>query len=156
MFRFGLEAAHLNGPFRVQAEYMTAHTQAAASDVTFQAGYVEAAYVFGGKNRNYSLAPSSKYGGTFGIFGAVEPEDGERVSGGGFGVWEAAARFSALDLSEGPVQGGTEHNFTAGLNWYPEKNLRVMLNYVRAEADDSPGAGDVEADIFQGRVQLYF
>ena len=47
-----------------------------------------------------------------------------------------------------------------GLNWHPEKNLRVMLNYVRAFGDDLRGEGGrrarVDADIVQVRLQIAY
>ena len=51
------------------------------------------------------------------------------------------------------VQGGTLGNFTAGLNWYFNPNVRFMLNYVHA---DQQHPHDFSADIVQMRAQVDF
>jgi phosphate-selective porin OprO/OprP len=55
------------------------------------------------------------------------------------------------------VAGGRQADLALGLNWYPDDNIRVMANYIRAEADDAPETGgDESADIVQMRFQLAF
>jgi len=49
------------------------------------------------------------------------------------------------------VTGGTLDDFTVGLNWHLNPNVRMMLNYVRANLDD---VGD--SNIFQSRFQIDF
>ena len=76
-----------------------------------------------------------------------------------FGVFEFAARYSAIDLTSRDIRGGFQQDVTAGLNWYPEPFIRVMANYVHAWAD--PTASSVtgrpsEADIGQVRLQIAF
>jgi phosphate-selective porin OprO/OprP len=69
-----------------------------------------------------------------------------------------AARLSYLDLNDGPIRGGEELNFTAGLNWYLRPNLRVMVNYIRANLKDreNPHVDDGAADIIMSRIHLFF
>ena len=45
----------------------------------------------------------------------------------------------------------------AGIGWYPDKNIRLMANGIRAEADGSPAVGrrEIRADIAEFRLQLY-
>lgn len=153
----GLEGAFRQDAFRAQGEYIVAHVERrTGASPTFQGGYVEAAYVLNGLAPKYSLAPD--YGATYAIFGGVKLADEQRVSKGGFGVFEVAGRFSFLDLQDDNVHGGTERDWTAGLNWYPDDNLKVMTNYVHATADNSPGARgrNVEADIFEARLQVAY
>jgi phosphate-selective porin OprO and OprP len=157
VLRFGAEAAAQWNGLRLQGEYEVAEvSRADAPDVTFRGGYVSAAYTINGTGRVYKTTDS--FGTELGVFGGIDIRDDQRVSQGGFGVFEAVARFSAVDLDDGSVEGGRERNLGLGLNWYPDKNVRVMGNYIRAEADRSPAADgeDVDADIFQARLQIYF
>ena len=63
-------------------------------------------------------------------------------------------RYSTLDLDDGPVLGGTEHDWTIGANWYVTKYLKLQANYVRAVSDRR----DVRADprILEVRAQIMF
>jgi phosphate-selective porin OprO/OprP len=71
---------------------------------------------------------------------------------------EVGLRFSYLDLNDGDIKGGREKNFTAGLNWYLNPNVRLMFNYIRANVEDraGPPVNDGTANIFQGRFQIHF
>jgi phosphate-selective porin len=43
------------------------------------------------------------------------------------------------------------------LNWYPETTMRLMANYIRAEADGSPAApGRITAQIAEFRLQVHW
>ena len=156
--RIGLEAAWREGPFLVQAEYIrtTVERFGAASPAQFQGGYVQASLVLNGPGRAYALAP--EYGATYAIFSGVKVPDAARVSRGGLGVFEIGARFSAIDLDDAGIRGGIERDVTLGLNWYPDRNIRLMADYVRSRASPSAlqGGRTIEADTFIGRLQLYW
>lgn len=156
--RIGLEAAYRHGPVLIQAEYIRTEIErfGGARPLSFQGGYVEASVVLNGAGRRYALTP--EYGTTYAIFSGVRVGDAERVSNGGFGVFELAARFSAIDLDDGPVRGGIEQDVSVGLNWYPDRNLRLMADYIRSHAAPSAVAGGrtVDADTFIGRLQVYW
>ena len=47
-------------------------------------------------------------------------------------------RFSYLDLNDKAIQGGQIYDWTVGLNWYLNPNMKVQLNYI-AEHRDTPG-----------------
>jgi phosphate-selective porin OprO/OprP len=156
--RVGFEFAWANGPFRMQAEYIATEVERAAqSNVAFQGGYLEASWVINGKSPRYAL--DGDVATEIGIFKRVQPESAQRVSRGGIGVFEVAARYSAVDLTSRDILGGFQQNVTLGLNWYPEPYIRVMANYVHAWAN--PTAQNVtgrpaEADIGQLRLQIAF
>jgi phosphate-selective porin OprO/OprP len=57
-------------------------------------------------------------------------------SGGKLGAWEILARYSTVDLDDGPVRGGELSTFAVGLNWYPNSAVRLQLNYVRPDLED--------------------
>ena len=157
--RLGLEAAYQLGTVRVQAEYIRTEVDRTGGrpGLSFQGGYVEAGWVVNGRGRAYHVKPD--YGATYAVFGGVDVAEGQRVTRGGIGVFELGARFSAIDLDDRTVRGGREWNATVGLNWYPEKNVKVMADYVRAHAAPASAALDrrrVDADIFIGRLQFYW
>jgi phosphate-selective porin OprO/OprP len=156
--RIGLEAAYRTGPLLIQAEYIRTEVSRfdGARSVAFQGGYVEASYVLNGAGRAYAVTP--KYGTTYAIFEGVKVGEDARVSRGGIGVFEVAARVSAIDLDDGTVRGGIERDVSVGVNWYPDRNVRIMADYVRSRTAPSAlqGGRAVDADVFIGRFQLYW
>ncbi|WP_245311002.1 OprO/OprP family phosphate-selective porin [Bradyrhizobium valentinum] len=157
--RLGLEFAWANGPFRLQAEYIATQVErVAAGHAAFQGGYLQAAWVINGKSPRYAL--DANVATEIGMFSRVQPESDQRVSHGGVGVFEVAARYSAIDLTSRDIQGGGfQQDVTLGLNWYPEPFIRVMANYIHAWANPTAQAvtgRSAEADIGQIRLQIAF
>lgn len=155
--RVGVEAAYQTGPLRFQGEYILTDVGRSGGQPTglFHGGYVEAGYTLNGTGRTYTLAP--KYGTGYSTFGAPPIPDALRISKGGPGVFELGSRVSFLDLTNRGIAGGKQVDYGFALNWYPEKNIKVAANYIRAHAYDSPAVRrDVDADIFVGRFQLYW
>lgn len=134
MSRLGAEFAYRRGPVLIQAEYIYAALQPfrgpgqSGSALDFQGGYVEAALVLNGEGRAYALTPQS--GTTYATFRGVAVPEAQRVSRGGIGVFELAARYSAIDLNARGFRGGMEQDVTLGLSWYPEPNLRLIGNVI--------------------------
>ena len=142
------EAAFIYGPWLVQGEYARADVETTFSRTRHLDGYyVQTSCFLTGEHRPYKTA--------HGVFGRVVPKrdfslQGER----GWGAWELALRYSCLDLEDGPIRGGEERNYTAGLNWYLNPSTRLMLNYVRATIDHGFYKGDL--DVLQTRFQVDF
>ncbi len=159
--RVGLEAAWQAGPFRLQAEYiLTAIDRfGGAPSLSFQGGYIQAGLILNGKGRRYQIAPN--YATEYAVFGGVQVEEAQRVSRGGTGVFELGLRYSAIDLEDRSIRGGIEHDVTAGVNWYPDRNIRFVFDYVRSHTSPSPTSLNfnrrtIDADAFIGRAQLYW
>ena len=156
--RLGLEAAYQYGSVRVQGEYaLTAVSGGGAPGRSVQAGYVEAGWVLNGPGRTYRLAAPAA--SEYAVFQGVEVPDLQRVSRGGIGVFELGVRVSAIDLRSGPVRGGAERDASLGLNWYPDAAVRLMADYVHAQADPSAASVTgraVSSDQFVGRFQVYW
>lgn len=161
--RLGLEAIYQYKSYRLTSEYTFADvggvtpTAAVANrgERFFQSGYVEGAWVVNGYGRPYRLAPT--YGSEFAVLQGVEIDDAQRISRGGYGVFEVAARYSALDLQDGLTTGGRLEDVTAGVNWYPDRNIRVVADYVHSHADPAPSAlkvNTIDSDAFVGRLQF--
>ncbi len=72
-----------------------------------------------------------------GVFKGIRPNKGFLTTGG-WGVWELAARYSFLDLDAGrlPANALTMQDFTVGVNWYLNSNVRSMWNYVYSWGTD--------------------
>lgn len=124
--RFGLEAAWRTGPFSVQSEWMQVAVDRDApwTDASFDGWYVSGSWVLTGEMRRYDG----------GEFKGIEPGPG--------GAWELTARVSRINLDDGDIRGGEERNITVGLNYYLNKHLRFMANYIRVHSERHGQADD--------------
>jgi phosphate-selective porin OprO/OprP len=143
--RLGLEAAWIHGPLLVQGEYLTfgAHP-AGKPSFTGDGFYVSGSWVLTGETRPYKN----------GSIGNVRPMND-------FGAFEVALRYSQVDLNDGPVFGGKQHDWTLGANWYLGQHYKLQANYVWANSTKRYGApinGDAPVDprVFEVRAQVYF
>ncbi|HVJ55136.1 MAG TPA: porin [Aliidongia sp.] len=108
---------------------------------SFDGGYGEIAWTLTGEQHKYN--PSA------GAYGSIIPDHPVSLSTGGWGAWEVAARVSYINLVDNfiegrsisgqpsAVDGGKQTNFTLGLNWYVNSNMRYMINYVHGSFDKS-------------------
>jgi phosphate-selective porin OprO/OprP len=99
--------------------------------VDFNGGYVQGSYTFGG--RRY-------YKPTTGAYSGVLPDRPFIFGNGGWGALEVAGRVSVVDLNAADpgaaaILGGKQTTYGAGLNWYPNNNIRFMLDYEHAIED---------------------
>ena len=112
-------------------------------DPDFAGYYLQGSWIFTGESRRYNAAT-----GSFQNPRPMVPFS----SGGGFGAWELAARYSRMDLDfmEGSrqpprvpaaVRGGDQSVMTLGVNWYPNPNIKVMMNYLLIDVDRLNPAG---------------
>jgi len=140
-YTFGPEFAAVLGPLTLQAEYAGQFlTDATDSNginqgtVFFHGGYVEALYLLTGEVQAYHRRD--------GAFDRVVPLHDYHLKKGdcqrGCGAWQAGVRFSYLDLNDKTIQGGKIYDWTAGLNWYLNPNMKCQVNYI-AEYRDMPG-----------------
>jgi phosphate-selective porin OprO/OprP len=169
----GLEFLTILGPLTLQAEWAWAfadHVSAVTNPVTgklvpatfgalpFDGGYIQAAYLLTGENRLYDrrLGRLASNG--------VRPytpfwflRDGSGHVCSGLGAWEIAARYSYLNLNDGPVQGGILSSSTFGLNWYLNNNLKIQFEYLHSDRYAlPPGAIPGPIDSFGIRTQILF
>jgi phosphate-selective porin OprO and OprP len=138
----GFEAAWVGGPLSAQAEYQLASVGggSGAQDADYSGAYVFVSYFLTGEHRAYKPA--------YGVFDRVKPHEN---FGAGSGAVELAARYSLLDLDDGPST-DQMNDATLGVNWYLNPNARVMLNLVHSEFDD--GTVDDSADLLMVRFQV--
>jgi len=139
---YNAEAGYMQGAFMVKGQYIARQNDAPAiGDPSYNGASVEAAYVVTGERQRYSS--------NSGTFGAIRPR-------GKYGAVEVAARVSTLDLSDALVTGGKQTNYSAGVNWYINENVRLMGNYVKADAKPNRNGVDESADALMGRLQIAF
>jgi len=119
------EALALWGPVTVSGEYNQANVQQAAtstlansgSNPRFHGWHAQASYMLTGESRRYDFHQGALH----------NPKPAGKC-----GAWEIAARYSFVNLVDKNIYGGSEHNTTLGLNWFANENVRVTLNYIRA------------------------
>ena len=148
--RYGLESAHVSGPFSWQAEWMQAHVgrQDGLPTLEFRGWYAYASFMLTGESRDYRESN--------GIFGPVVPHVSWNGRGGG--ALEVAVRLSQTDLNDRDVFGGKERNLTLGVNWYLDKSVRLSANLVHALYLDKPGNSfdGKHPSALVGRLQYQF
>jgi phosphate-selective porin OprO/OprP len=139
--KYGLEAALVEGPFSLQAEYLATNVlrKSGNPDADFDGYYVYGSWFLTGESRPYSASKGS--------FGRVKPAAKS-------GAWELAARYSNLNLNDGGITGGEMNNLTLGVNYYANTNTRLMFNYITVDTDDN--AGNDDPSIFMVRAQVDF
>lgn len=133
--RYGGELLALHGPWSLQAELAQAHVTRDDGDFHGHGGYAMLGWS-PGHVRDYSA----------GSVGAPELDGGP--------AWELFLRHSRLDLDDGQVQGGRQHDWAAGVTFHANDHLRLMANYIAA--DVRRGGANSHPRIAQLRVQLAF
>lgn len=105
-----------NGRFRnLRGTHLHRHRD--RGNVSFHGWHAQAGYVLTGESRYYDFLTGTMHG-----VNPVNP----------CGAWEIVARYSYVTLNDKNVRGGSERNFTAGLNWFVNDNVRFAFNYIRA------------------------
>ena len=120
------------------------------SQLNFSGGYLEAAWSLTGEPRLYNPSLAA--------FDSPIPAHPFSLSQHQWGAFELAARYSVTDLNDraiagvsqavsGGVYGGDQKVYSVGLNWYPDANIRVMLDYDRINVDRlSPSGAQMGQD----------
>jgi phosphate-selective porin OprO/OprP len=140
-YTIGPEFALVWGSLTVQAEYAGQYfTDATDSSgvnqgtVFYHGGYVEVLYFLTGEYQPYQRRD--------GAFGRVIPLHDYHLKKDdchwSCGAWQVGARFSCLDLNDKDIVGGTLYDWTAGLNWFLNANMKCQFNLI-AEHRDVPG-----------------
>lgn len=140
--KFNAEIAAVYGPFSLQGEYF--HTQVARnglSDLNFDGSYIYGSYFITGESRPYSVKR--------GEFRPIDPLHQ-------YGAWELGFRYSTIDLDDHDIDGGKQDNYTIGLNWYANYNIRFMLNYTFVDVHPNRKGIDEDPNILQFRGQVFF
>jgi len=145
--QLGAEVAYVNGPFTLQGELIASGVDdQITGNRLFWGGYGYAGWFLTRDHRAYNKV--------VGAFSGFVPRQTFHPFKGQWGAFEVGARYSYLDLSDGPIDGGCMHTFMPGLNWYWSQYARLEFNYGWSIVDGGPSPGDLH--IFQARLQLSF
>ena len=137
----------------------TVDQRLAFPDLEFDGWYAAASWLITGESRRYDATRAAFRNPII-----AHPVGG---SGGGWGAWELAVRFSTIDLNDqvfdpvvaNRVRGGQQDIWTFGVNWYANAAIRVLLDYQRADIDRRNAAGvniGQDVDQISARVQYAF
>lgn len=143
----GAEAAGAYENAFVQGEYYhysIDQLSSGAPTLDFNGGYAQASYSFGGR-RHYKAGA--------GAYSGVHPDHPLSFSGSGWGALELAFRYSVVDLNAGSssvtcsatsylvgrVCGGNQQTYAVGLNYYPNDNMRFMLDFEHVDVSAPTG-----------------
>lgn len=144
---YGLEFGANWKSFYLQGEHfwfnVARQTPTALGDPDFKGFYLQGSWIFTGESRRYNAVT-----GSFQNPRPMVPVS----SNGGWGAWEFAARYSRMNLNfeeglegtaaaPGSVRGGDQEVWTLGVNWFPNPNVKVMLNYLLIDVDRLNPAG---------------
>jgi phosphate-selective porin OprO/OprP len=123
------EAAAGGGPLFFQGEYLHFNIDRALGLPTlqFDGWYAQASWTLTGESRVYN--PST------GSYGTIIPTHPFAANGYYWGAWEIAGRYSVTDLNDrlgrkDGIAGGDQAVYTVGLNWYVNRNVRFMFDYL--------------------------
>ncbi len=146
--RYHAEAAFGVGSFSVQAEWtqLDVRRDFFRNDIALGGYYVQASYFLTGESRNYR--PQR------GNFGALLPNRNFRP-GFGPGAIELAVRYSLVDSIDDDYDGGKMEHYTVGLNWYLNRETRLMLNYIYLDAERMNGKRS-KGSVFALRIMFEF
>jgi phosphate-selective porin OprO/OprP len=163
---YGLELAGTWRNFYWQGEgFNYSVSRQGVPDNNFWGGYLAGAWTITGERRIYN--PGS------GAYGGINPEHPFSLSPIGLGAWELAARYSFINLDDNAgsglqggapanagngVLGGRQQIMTLGLNWYPNTNIKFLLNYLHGTIDKPSTSGENGAsfDAVALRTQIAF
>jgi phosphate-selective porin OprO/OprP len=117
---YNAEVSWLTGPFWVGGEYIRTYVDAPELGNPVFNGYnLSASWVITGEMRPYN-----RKSGIINRYPVAKS-----VYQGGIGAWEAAVRWSNLDLTDSSVEGGEMDILSLGLNWWLTSYFSASVNY---------------------------
>ena len=150
----GAEAAYALGAFSIVGEYNTLNSNGnGVADADFDSWSIYSTWSLTGESR------ASSYRIDSGEFKRLTPASNFDAGNGTWGAWEIAIRYADINLNDALIVGGEESVFTSALNWYPNTNIRFMLEWSHiVDTDDSTPLRQSASglDIYQFRTQYTF
>lgn len=128
------EVVSNHGCLTIQSEYLLNYVQdgrtttgSPLGTVFYHGGYVEALYFLTGEHREYSRKSAT--------FERVTPFENaffvktDCGTCSGWGAWQVGFRYNYLNLNDQGINGGILNDYTWGLNWFLNPNMKVQWNY---------------------------
>ncbi len=145
--RGGAEFMYINGPLYLQTEVMGMQVERfyGKPQVKLGGGYITVAYMLTGETRYYYVDE-----------GEVGPIEKPLNS---WGALELAMRYTHTDLNdlEAGVKGGMVNQYTLGLNYIPNPNIKIQLNYSLVNLDQyATRKGNLIGDDDHAFLQIRF
>lgn len=135
------EIAYFYRSFSTTGEYYSVFVDRQKQEnVSFNGFYVMADYFLTGEGYKYNFRE--------GLIDGITPI---RHC---FGALQLALRYSVGDLQDDDIRGGREYNKTLALNWYLNKHVRLVFNYVAVHTSPSQNGQDRNLNIVGLRCQL--
>lgn len=142
-----VELAGINGPWSFQAEWTgtwatNARMSAPGSPIlgTYYGtgSYAEIHYFLTGESREYDRKA--------GVFTRITPDKNFRWKGGCLepGAWQVAFRYSTAHLNSQTISGGNLNDYTFGVNWFLNPNMKVQWNYALQQRSFDKGTAHVD------------
>jgi phosphate-selective porin OprO/OprP len=135
------------GPWTLQSEYdfhfmqdARLAAQAPVGTLLYQGGYVELSYFLTGEHREYVRVA--------GLFDRVVPNENAafmKTSNGilrGMGAWQLGFRYNYLSLDNKGINGGILNDYTWGLSWFLNPNMKLQWNYSITQRNSVTGLSD--------------
>lgn len=137
--RYGFEQIWIHGPFSIQSEALQIDVsrENGRPDFTGTGQYIFGSWVLTGESRPYAAGAVSN----------IKPVHE-------YGAVELLARYSRLDLDDADIDGGRQHAWTFGANWYLTTHFKFQANYIKA--DVSRAGVHSKPEIFELRAQVMF
>jgi phosphate-selective porin OprO and OprP len=147
--QMNVEAARQIGPFMLEGEYSDVYVHRVGDPQgsgRFSGFNIQTRYMLTGESHAYDVRD--------GNFGKVVPCSK-------YGAVEIAARYDYLNLGDKNIYGGSQQDWTLGVNWFVNTSLRLTANYVRADIRPNLRHGASNSivrhlDVFGFRAQIRF
>lgn len=135
------ELVGVTGPWTFQAEMLQSYLTDASrlprgpevGTANYHGAYVQVLYYLTGESDADHYNPKTA------VFERIRPDENFMVKKDdgitGIGAWQIGARYNCLDLNDGQVNGGELDNFTLGLNWFLNPNMKIQWNYFATDRD---------------------
>ena len=135
----GVEASWMLDRWNLQGEYMASHLNRDTQNLEFDGWYIQASRFFSNDQRRYKK----------GKFLPVKPNN--PFSKGAWGAWQAAIRYSELDLNDQDIAGGALRQLSLALNMYATTEIRLSAEYITVL--EAVLGAESEPDILQFRIE---
>ena len=155
IYRVSPQFQFYNGPVSVIAEYVLS-----SEEVRSLTNFGEI------QNSAWQIAGGFLLSGDTATPKPLDPKNSFDPGQGTWGAFQLAFRYSALDIDEDAFTLGfadpaksarSAKEFAAGLNWYWNRNVKVVFNYEHTKFDGGASGGDRETEnVFLSRLQLAF